>query len=317
MLESSTSANPIVKLIDWGGARYFSKNKKMSTIKGTPYYIAPEVIKEVYDEKCDIWSLGVILYVLLCGYPPFNGDSDVEIIQNVQRGKFVFPEEEWDVISPECKDLIKKMLTYEPAKRIGAKEVLLHPWFSHYEEKIKQDKKVAKSAFENMKRFKRNKKFEHATIGFIINQLVSKEDRADLLKQFLAWDKNKDGVLNKQEIIESYRNVYGTIDPDIVENIIKSIDLDGNGVIDYHEFLNCTMNREKILSKKNLQYAFNAFDKDGNGSISIEEIMSIFRKTSNNVDKKVFEKMMKDADSNGDGSIEFEEFNSIMEKFFQ
>ena len=77
------------------------------------------------------------------------------------------------------------------------------------------------------------------------------------------------------------------------------------------------MNREKILSKKNLKYAFNAFDKDGNGSISIDEIMAIFRRTSNNVDKKVFEKMMKDADSNGDGAIEFEEFNSIMEKFFQ
>ena len=273
MLENINENNLIIKLIDWGGARYFSKNKKMSTIKGTPYYIAPEVIKEVYDEKCDIWSLGVIFYVLL--------------------------------------------FTYEPSKRISAKQVLLHPWFSHYEEKIKQDKQVARSAFENMKRFKRNKKFEHATIGFIINQLVSKEDRADLLKQFLQWDKNKDGVLNKDEIIESYRNVYGTIDPDIVENMIKSIDLDGNGVIDYHEFLNCTMNRNKILSKKNLEYAFKAFDKDGNGSISIDEIMSIFKKTSNNVDKKVFEKMMKDVDSNGDGAIEFEEFNSIMEKFFQ
>lgn len=182
------------------------------------------------------------------------------------------------------------MLTYEPSKRISAKQVLLHPWFSHYEEKIKQDKSVARSAFENMKRFKRNKKFEHATIGFIINQLVSKEDRADLLKQFLLMDKNKDGVLNKDEIIESYRNVYGTIDPDIVENMIKSIDLDGNGVIDYHEFLNCTMNRNKILSKKNLEYAFKAFDKDGNGSISIDEIMSIFKKTSNNVDKKVLKK---------------------------
>ena len=289
----------------------------MSTIKGTPYYIAPEVIKEVYDEKCDIWSLGVIFYVLLCGYPPFNGDTDVEIMQNVQKGKFVFPKEEWDDMSKEVKDLITKMLTYEPSKRISAKKLLEHPWFSQYEEKIKQDKKVAKSAFENMKRFKRNKKFEHATIGFIINQLVSKEDRADLLKQFLIWDKNKDGVLNKEEIIESYKNVYGTIDQDVVENIIKSIDLDGNGVIDYNEFLNCTMNRNKILSKKNLEYAFNAFDKDGNGSISIDEIMSIFKKTSNNVDKKVFEKMMKDADSNGDGSIEFEEFNSIMEKFFQ
>ena len=309
--------SPIIKLIDWGGARYFSKNKKMTTIKGTPYYIAPEVIGEVYDEKCDIWSLGVIFYVLLCGYPPFNGDTDVEIIQNVQKGKFCFPEEEWGIISSEAKDLIKKMLTYEPSKRISAKEVLLHPWFSHYEEKIKQDISVARSAFENMKRFKRNKKFEHATIGFIINQLVSKEDRADLLNQFLFMDKNKDGVLTKEEIIESYRNVYGTIDPDIVENMIKSIDLDGNGVIDYHEFLNCTMNRNKILSKKNLEYAFRAFDKDGNGSISIEEIMSIFKKTSNDVDKKVFEKMMKDADKNGDGAIEFEEFNEIMQKFFE
>ena len=317
MLEKTNNDNLLIKLIDWGGARYFSKNKKMSTIKGTPYYIAPEVLKEVYDEKCDIWSIGVIFYVLLCGYPPFNGDKDIEIMQNVQRGQFFFPEEEWDVISPEAKDLIRKMLTYDPAKRISAKDILLHPWFSHYEEKIKQDKSVAKSAFENMKRFKRNKKFEHATIGFIVNQLVSKEDRADLLKEFLHWDKNKDGVLNKQEIIESYKNVYGTIDEDIVENMIKSIDSDGNGVIDYHEFLNCTINRNKILSKKNLQYAFKAFDKDGNGSISIEEIMSIFKKMGNKIDKKVFEKMMKDADSNGDGAIEFEEFNSIMEKFFQ
>ena len=317
MLEKTNNNNILIKLIDWGGARYFSKNKKMSTIKGTPYYIAPEVMREVYDEKCDIWSIGVIFYVLLCGYPPFNGDTDIEIMQNVQRGQFIFPEEEWDVISPEAKDLITKMLTYEPSKRISAKEILLHPWFSHYEEKIKEDKSVARSAFENMKRFKRNKKFEHATIGFIVNQLVSKEDRADLLKQFLFWDKNKDGVLNKQEIIESYKNVYGTIDEDIVENMIKSIDSDGNGVIDYHEFLNCTMNRNKILSKKNLEYAFKAFDKDGNGSISIEEIMSIFKKMRNKIDKKVFEKMMKDADSNGDGAIEFEEFNSIMEKFFQ
>ena len=229
----------------------------MSTIKGTPYYIAPEVIKEVYDEKCDIWSLGVILYVLLCGYPPFNGDTDVKIMQNVQKGKFVFPKEEWDVISNEAKDLITKMLTYEPSKRISAKDVLLHPWFSHYEEKIKQDKTVARSAFENMKRFKRNKKFEHATIGFIINQLVSKEDRADLLKQFLFWDKNKDGVLNKDEIIESYRNVYGTIDPDIVENMIKSIDLDGNGVIDYNEFLACSINKDKILRNDNLKIHYN------------------------------------------------------------
>jgi calcium-dependent protein kinase len=139
MLEKTNNNELIIKLIDWGGARYFSKNKKMSTIKGTPYYIAPEVINEVYDEKCDIWSIGVIFYVLLCGYPPFNGDTDIEIMQNVQKGKFCFPEEEWGVISQEAKDLIKKMLTFEPSKRISAKDVLLLLWLIHYEEKLKKN----------------------------------------------------------------------------------------------------------------------------------------------------------------------------------
>ena len=77
--------NPIIKLIDWGGARYFSKNKKMSKVNGTPYYIAPEVLGETYDEKCDIWSAGVIFYILLCGYPPFNGETDKEIMINIKR----------------------------------------------------------------------------------------------------------------------------------------------------------------------------------------------------------------------------------------
>ena len=236
-------------------------------------------------------------------------------MQNVKSGKFQFPPEEWDNISDDAKNLIKKMLEYEPAKRISAMETLQHPWFGHYDEM--ENKLVAKSALDNMKKFKRNKKFEMATIAFIINQLTSKEDREELLKQFRIWDKNKDGVLNKEEILEGYRNVYGTIDPDVVENMIKAVDTDGNGVIDYNEFLSCTMNRDQILSKKNLEIAFNTFDSDGNGTISIDEIMSIFKKTSNDVDKKVFEKMMKDADSNGDGAIEFEEFQSIMENFFK
>ena len=91
----------------------------------------------------------------------------------------------------------------------------------------------------------------------------------------------------------------------MLENKIKSINLDGNGVIDYYKFFNCNMNINKILSKQNLEYAFRVFDKDGIGSISIEEIMSIFIITGNDVDKKVFEKMMRDADKKGDEATEF------------
>lgn len=316
MLDSKKDKVPIIKLIDWGGARYFSKNKKMKKINGTPYYIAPEVLNEVYDEKCDIWSAGVIFYILLCGYPPFNGETDTEIMDAVRQGEFDFPDEEWSVVSKEAKDLIKRMLTYNPKKRPSALDLLSDPWFKKYESMTKDDKKLAKSALENMKRFKRNKQIEQATISFIVNQLVTKEERTELMKQFIAWDKNGDGVLSKEEIVLGYKNAYGSVDIDEIDNMIKSVDLDGNGVIDYNEFLTCTLNRDKIISKANLQIAFNTFDKDGSGTISIEEIMLIFKKAINNVDKSVFEKMLKDADENGDGEIEFEEFKRIMTDFF-
>ena len=83
-----TKKDNIIKIIDWGEARFFDKNKKMNRISGTPYYIAPEVLAEKYDEKCDIWSCGVIMYILLCGYPPFNGESDNHIMNMIKIGKF-------------------------------------------------------------------------------------------------------------------------------------------------------------------------------------------------------------------------------------
>jgi calcium-dependent protein kinase len=250
LLEDKKDSEITIKLIDWGGARYFSKNKKMTKINGTPYYIAPEVLNEVYDEKCDIWSAGVIFYILLCGYPPFNGETDKEIMKAVKKGEFDFPPEEWDVVSKDAKNLIKKMLTYDPKKRPSALEVLQDNWFNINKSKTKANVQLAKSSLENMKKFKRNKQFEQATISFIVNQCITKEERAELRKQFEEWDKNGDGVLSKEEILEGYRNTYGTVDPDEVDNMIKSVDLDGNGVIDYNEFLNCTLNRDKIISKK-------------------------------------------------------------------
>lgn len=80
-----TKKDNIIKIIDWGAARFFDKTKKMNKINGTPYYIAPEVLAEQYDEKCDIWSCGVIMYILLCGYPPFNGETDDQILEKKRK----------------------------------------------------------------------------------------------------------------------------------------------------------------------------------------------------------------------------------------
>jgi len=257
------SGNLLIKLIDWGGARYFQKNKKMSKISGTPYYIAPEVLNETYDEKCDVWSCGIIMYILLCGYPPFNGDDDNEIMNSVRSGEFEFPDEDWDNVTKEAKEIIRRMLTYNPQQRPSAEDVLQDLWFIKNKSKnVGDNKEILKNAIKNIKAFSSDRKLFQATTAYIVNQLMSKQERGELLNLFQVWDKNGDGVLSRDEILEGYKANYGELNAeDEVDQIMKKIDLDGNGYIDYNEFLVGFMNRNKILSNENLEKAFDSFDK--------------------------------------------------------
>lgn len=109
----------------------------MKTRAGTPYYISPEVLAGDYDESCDIWSAGVILYIILCGYPPFYGNTDREILYRVQKAEFDFEGDEWEGISDSAKDLISKMIT-GPIKRLTAMEVINHPWVKKEQPKKKK-----------------------------------------------------------------------------------------------------------------------------------------------------------------------------------
>jgi calcium-dependent protein kinase len=101
----------------------------MTTVVGTPYYVAPEVLKGSYEKQCDIWSLGIILYVFLCGFPPFEGESNTQIFKNIMGQKLSFGEAEWDEISNEAKDLLTKMLERDPLTRITSEDALAHAWF--------------------------------------------------------------------------------------------------------------------------------------------------------------------------------------------
>jgi calcium-dependent protein kinase len=106
LLLNRDMTDPKITIIDFGTSGIFDPSTKMKQKYGTPYYIAPEVLNNNYDEKCDLWSIGVILYILLCGYPPFNGATDEQIIKNVKRGVFYTDEEEWATISPEAINLV-------------------------------------------------------------------------------------------------------------------------------------------------------------------------------------------------------------------
>lgn len=117
-----------IKVIDFGTSIVFDPNTKMRHKYGTPYYIAPEVLNRMYDEKCDVWSCGVIMYILLCGQPPFKGKNHKEIFDKIKAGKYTFSQPEWKEVSRSAKMLIRKMLTYNPEQRVSAEEALNNEW---------------------------------------------------------------------------------------------------------------------------------------------------------------------------------------------
>jgi calcium-dependent protein kinase len=312
-----TKKNNIIKIIDWGTARFFEKNKKMNRISGTPYYIAPEVLLEKYDEKCDVWSCGVIMYILLCGYPPFNADNDNEIMNKIKIGKFTFPDEEWSHTSSEAKDLISKMLAYKPSERVAASDCLLHKWFTENASKKNIDINFSQKCLQNMKKFHAERKLQQAALTYMVNHLVTKEDKNELLELFQNFDLNGDGVLTKEEIINGYKQILGDVEAELeAERIMKEVDLDKSGTIDYNEFVLASISQQKLLNKEKLEATFKMFDKDGNGTISADEIKSVLCQ-GGNVDSAAIDQVIKEVDINGDGEISMVEFKDMMLKILQ
>lgn len=163
-----------IKIIDFGTSRKFETNKMMTNSHGTPYYIAPEVLLNRYNEKCDIWSCGVILYILLCGLPPFNGRTDTEIMENVKLAQFKFGKK-FDHVSKMAKDLITKMLNVKFDQRPTAKECLQHPWFNAKIEDVPHE--INRQIIENLKTFNYKNKLQEAIYKFFVNQIATKEEK--------------------------------------------------------------------------------------------------------------------------------------------
>lgn len=129
ILLQTTGADSPIKIIDFGMAREHDINDPpMTQCLGTPYYIAPEVLRKQYDRSCDLWSVGIISFILICGYPPFNGDDNKAIHSSILKGKYRFPVREWKGTSKEARDFIRRLLQVDTRKRMTAAEALRHPW---------------------------------------------------------------------------------------------------------------------------------------------------------------------------------------------
>jgi calcium-dependent protein kinase len=165
-----------------------------------------------------------------------------------------------------------------------------------------------------LKTFRADQKLKQATFAFIASQLLTKNEKENLAKIFKAIDKNGDGKLSKEEILDGYDQFFGkNMDKTEIEKMFEAVDIDQSGFIDYSEFVVAAMNEKNLLTNEKLQSAFRMFDKDGSGYISSDEIKEIlgFGKT---LSEEAVNEIIKQVDANGDGQISFEEFAAMMKR---
>jgi len=309
-LLQSEAPDAALKIIDFGLACTFERGNPMTTKAGTAYYVAPEVLKGEYDERCDIWSAGVISFILLCGYPPFAGDTDPEILRKVREGIFEFKSPEWDPISQGAKNLVTQMLTVDPSLRPAAESLLSSPWLRF--KGTPAAAPISGDFVSRLQSFRAHTRLKKVALTAVAQQLPDSEIEA-LQNIFRSLDKNGDGMLSPEEVTEGLKQ-QGLVVPKAMEGILQSIDCNGSGQLDYTEFVAATIDQKVYMQKDVCWAAFRTFDLDGDGKITREELQTVLN--GGNVQQALgaskIEKIIAEVDSNGDGCIDFDEFCAMM-----
>ena len=319
-----------IKIIDFGTAKVFKKEKNEHLLIGSAYYIAPEVLSRNYTELCDLWSCGVIMYILLTGRPPFNGINEEEIMKKIKDGVYDMSRYPWGIISEDAKDLIKGLLQVNPKKRFTAKQALEHKWFKN--EKIKASQtcyniknRQLNKLIDNLVKYRTDNILRCAVIALLVHNSIQLNQAHDAVKLFNLIDKNGDGRISREELFNGLQPYKKDLsDEELrkqVDTIFTNIDTDHNNYIEYEEFVRAAIDKDHFLSVNFIQFSFNYFDKDHNGEITYEEVKNKFCQSDKNKNSYKAQEQLKEAfnqiDINGDGKLSFEEFGEMMKNIIR
>jgi calcium-dependent protein kinase len=264
-----------LKVIDFGSACFFNEGQFMRTKAGSSYYVAPQVLNGKYDKSSDLWSCGVILHIMLCGYPPFYGETEEEVIAKVKRGTFTFDKKRWKKISEDSQILIRFLLKMNPQERCTAQQALEDTWI------LNKAPKATQEALDNgtpLRRFRSGYKLKKAGLHVIAERLSESQIRS-LEKIFSGLDSDADGMLNAKQLRLGLKRVGLEKLPVDIETIIKEVDADSgdNGVVDYKQFVSITLNKKQVMQETICWNAFSDRDADCDGMLSIGELSELLR----------------------------------------
>ncbi|PON75231.1 Parvalbumin [Parasponia andersonii] len=302
-------------------------------VVGSPYYVAPEVLLKHYGPEADVWTAGVILYILLSGVPPFWAETQQGIFDAVLKGHIDFDSDPWPVISGSAKDLIRKMLCSGPSDRLTAHEWLRshnmgvlsmptkitvditllifvgHPWIC--ENGVAPDRALDPAVLSRLKQFSAMNKLKKMALR-VIAESLSEEEIAGLREMFTAMDTDSSGAITFDELKAGLRRYGSTMKDTEIRDLMEAADVDNSGTIDYGEFIAATVHLNKLEREEHLIAAFRKFDKDGNGYITVDEIQQAC--AEHNMADVFFEDIIREVDQDNDGRIDYGEFVAMMQK---
>ncbi|KAH7690048.1 Non-specific serine/threonine protein kinase protein [Dioscorea alata] len=299
-----------IKATDFGLSVFIEEGKVYKELVGSAYYVAPEVLRKNYGKEIDVWSAGVILYILLCGMPPFWAETEKGIFDAILQGHVDLKSAPWPSISDGAKDLIKKMLTQDPRKRITAAQALEHPWLRVGGEA--PDKPISSAVQDRLKQFRAMNKMKKLALKVIAEDL-SDEDIKGLQQMFRNMDTDQSGTITYEELKVGLSRLGSRMTENEIRQLMDAADVDKNGSIDHIEFIAATMHRHRLDNDENLYKAFQFFDKDGSGYITRDEIKQAMQEYGMGDDATIDE-IIDDVDTDKDGRIDFEEFVAMMRK---
>lgn len=308
-LFANKKENSPLKAIDFGLSVFFKPGERFSEIVGSPYYMAPEVLKRNYGPEVDVWSAGVILYILLCGVPPFWAETEQGVAQAIIRSVIDFKRDPWPKVSENAKDLVKRMLDPDPKRRLTAQEVLDHPWLQNA--KKAPNVSLGETVKARLKQFSVMNKLKKKALRVIAEHL-SVEEVAGIKEAFNMMDTGKRGKINLEELKNGLHKLGQQVADSDLQILMEAADVDGDGTLNCGEFVAVSVHLRKMANDEHLHRAFSFFDKDGSGYIELEELRDALNDEVEPSSEEVVIAIMHDVDTDKDGRISYDEFVSMM-----
>jgi calcium-dependent protein kinase len=314
MLLDSDADDAVLKATDFGLSAFFREGQVFSDIVGSAFYVAPEVLRRSYGPAADLWSCGVILYILLCGVPPFYANTEQGIFEQVIRGRLDLESAPWPQISEPAKDCVRRLLVRDPRKRATAAEILAHPWLK--EDGVASDVPLVPEVLSRIRGFAGMNRLKREALRLVASTLPP-DEIAGLREMFRAIDTDGSGTVTAEELKAALERKGGDIPRAELEGLMAMVDADSSGCIAYDEWLAATLHQGRLEQGDALLKAFNAFDKDGSGYLSADELRQALRSADGPAKKRgqqaaedeaELKRVLAECDRDGDGRVSYAEF---------